>query len=124
MEKALLLKICGFYYILFAIFHILFWKLFNWKEDLKGNRIGNRAIIQILNLRIIYVFLLMAFIYLFYTNDLINTQLGFVLQVGFLVFWVGRTVEQFIFLKIKSRMVTILNILFFLGIILHLLPLL
>jgi hypothetical protein len=65
----------------------------------------------------------MAFIYFAYPHQLIETELGTALLIGFLLFWVGRTIEQFIFLRIKSKMVTILTIIFFVGIIIHLLPL-
>jgi hypothetical protein len=123
MDKLLLLKICGIYNLAFAIFHIMFWKLFNWKDDLKKLTFGNRAVMQILNIRLIYVFLLMAFVYLFYSSQLAETSLGFVLLIGFLGFWVGRTIEQFIFLRVKTTMVTVLTIVFIIGVILHLLPL-
>jgi len=123
MDKTFLLYLCGAYNLVFAIFHISFWKIFKWKEDLKGNSVGNRAIMQILNIRLIYIFLLMAFIYFFYPDQLLETKIGFVLLIGFLVFWIGRTIEQFIFLRVKSKMVTILTIVFFAGIVIHLLPL-
>lgn len=123
MNKTLLLDLCGIYNLAFAIFHLCFWKLFKWKEDFKRNSVGNRAIVQILNIRLIYIFLLMAFICFFYPQQLMETELGLVLLIGFLGFWIGRTVEQFIFLRVKSRMVTILTIVFFIGIIIHLLPL-
>ncbi|MCX6236915.1 MAG: hypothetical protein NTY07_05035 [Bacteroidia bacterium] len=123
MNKTLLLDLCGIYNLAFAIFHLFFWKLFKWNHDLKRNSVGNRAIIQILNIRLIYIFLLMAFIYFFYPQQLMETELGLVLLIGFLGFWVGRTVEQFIFLRVKSKMVTILTIVFFFGITIHLLPL-
>ena len=123
MNKTLLLDLCGIYNLAFAIFHLFFWKLFKWKEDFRKNSVGNRAIIQILNIRLIYIFLLMAFIYFVYPQQLMETELGLVLLIGFLGFWVGRTVEQFIFLRIKSKMVTILTIVFFFGIFIHLLPL-
>ena len=123
MNKTLLLDLCGIYNLAFAIFHLFFWKLFKWKEDFRKNSVGNRAIIQILNIRLIYIFLLMAFIYFVYPQQLMETELGLVLLIGFLGFWVGRTIEQFIFLRIKSKMVTILTIIFFFGIFIHLLPL-
>jgi len=123
MTKIVLLHLCGIYNLAFAIFHILFWKLFKWNEDLKRNSVGNRAIIQILNIRLIYIFLLMAFIYLFYPEQLLETKIGFVLLIGFLGFWIGRTVEQFIFLRVKSKMVHILTLIFFIGVVLHFLPL-
>ena len=122
MDKTWLLYICGFFNLTFAVFHLYFWKIFRWKEDLKENSIANRAIIQILNIRLIYVFLLMAFIYFFYTNQLVTTEIGFVLLIGFLGFWTGRLIEQFIFLRVKSRMATILTVILFVGIIFHLLP--
>jgi hypothetical protein len=123
MNKTILLALCGVYNLAFAIFHIYFWKLFKWKEDFRKNSVGNRAIVQILNIRLIYIFLLMAFIYFTYPQQLIDTELGLVLLIGFLGFWVGRTIEQFIFLRVKSKMVTILTVVFFVGIIIHLLPL-
>lgn len=122
MDKSLLLSLCGIYNLLFALFHISFWKIFKWKQDLKNNTIGNRAIMQILNIRLIYIFLLMSFIYFFYQKQLIETEIGFVLLLGFLGFWIGRTIEQFIFLRVESKMVRILTIVFFVGIIIHLLP--
>jgi hypothetical protein len=118
------LYLCGGYNLAFAVFHIFFWKIFYWNEDLKRVSIANRAIIQILNLRLIYFFLLMAIIYFFYTDELMNTSLGFSLLIGFLFFWIGRTIEQFIFLRIKSSMVTALTLIFFTGVIIHLLPIL
>ncbi len=123
MIKAFLLA-CGFYNLAFAGFHIMFWKIFKWKEDLHKNTVGNRAIMQILNIRLIYIFLLIGFIYLLLPEQLMETRLGFILQIGILGFWVGRTIEQFIFLRIKSKMVNILTIVFIAGVILHLLPIL
>jgi len=123
MGKFTLLYLCGIYNFAFAIFHVFFWKMFKWNEELKRNSLANRAVIQILNIRLIYILLLMAFIYFFYTEELISTKIGFVLLIGFLGFWIGRTIEQFIFLRVKSKMVTILTVIFFIGIVIHLLPL-
>lgn len=122
MNKTLLLYICGLYNLSFAVFHIYFWKIFRWKEDLKSNSIANRAIIQILNIRLIYVFLLMAFIYFFSPDQLVTTKIGLVLLIGFLGFWTGRFIEQLIFLRVKSGLATVLTFILFIGIILHLLP--
>jgi len=122
MNKTLLLYICGFYNLSFAVFHIYFWKIFKWKEDLTRNSVANRAIIQILNIRLIYVFLLMAFIYFFSPDQLVTTKIGLVLLIGFLGFWTGRFIEQLVFLRVKSGLATVLTFILFIGIILHLLP--
>ena len=123
MGKFLPLYLCGIYNLTFAVFHICFWKIFKWNEDLKRTSTASRAIIQILNIRLIYIFILMAFIYFIYPEQLLGSKIGFVLLLGFLGFWIGRTIEQFIFLRIKSKMVTTLTIVFLIGIIIHLLPL-
>ncbi len=123
MESISILYICGIYNLFFAIFHMFFWKIFNWKKDLEKNSIANRAIMQILNLRLIYIFLLMAYIYLFFPKELMETKIGYSLLIGFLGFWIGRTIEQFIFLRVKSKMVNILTGIFLVGVVIHLLPL-
>ncbi|MBL7728730.1 MAG: hypothetical protein JNM68_13630, partial [Dinghuibacter sp.] len=52
--------LCGAHSVVFAIFHIFFWKLFGWKTELPKMTIANRAIIQIFNVLAIFVFLFMA----------------------------------------------------------------
>lgn len=120
METIILL--CGIYSVALAIFHILFWKIFNWKNDLKKLSFANRAIIQILNTRIIYFFLFVAFICFVYPTELLTTGLGQTFLAGIALFWLGRTIEQFIFLKPNHGLVHILTIVFVIGTILFALP--
>ncbi|MRG43768.1 hypothetical protein GFS24_01515 [Chitinophaga sp. SYP-B3965] len=115
----LILYIAGIYSLGFAIFHMLFWKAFRWKEDLQHLRSVNRAIIQILNTRIIYFLLLCAFLCFFFADELLATRLGQVMLIGIALFWAGRTVEQFIFL----RAYYVLTAIFILGTMLFSLPL-
>lgn len=114
---------CGIYSLAFAIFHVLFWRLFDWKNDLRKVSVANKAIIQIANSRLIYFFLFTAFLCFVYTGELQQTKLGKVFMAGLSVFWLGRIVEQFIFLGTKNRFVNILTVLFFIGMILFALPL-
>ena len=123
MNSEAILFICGVYNFLFALFHIFFWRLFNWKNDLRKTSTANKAIIQILNLRLIYIFILMSVIYIFFSDELLQTNLGRLLLIGFAGFWFGRTIEQFIFLRIKSLLVHSLTAIFIIGTVLHLLPL-
>lgn len=119
-----IISLCGVYSLALAIFHCMFWRLFNWKNELKRMSVANRAIIQIANIRLIYFFLFVAFSCFFYAEELNETKLGHVFLAGLSVFWLGRTVEQFIFLKIKSNMVNFLTFLFAVGTLLFALPLL
>ena len=119
-----LIKIGGYYHIAFLIFHIMFWKLFDWKKDLKSLSYINRAVMQILNIKLIYVFLVFSFISIFYTKELLTTELGFVLIVSIMLFWLFRTIEQLIFFDIKNSKSIILTFLFIVGFGLYLLPIL
>src|SRR4051812_20069236 len=96
--SSILVFSCGIYSVAFAIFHILFWRIFDWKNDLKKLSVANRAIIQIANTRLIYFFLFVAFLCFFYPKELVTTRLGNVFLIGVSIFWLGRTMEQFIFL--------------------------
>lgn len=115
--------LCGLYSLAFAIFHILFWKIFDWKTDLKKLSFANKGIIQILNSRIIYFFLFVAFLCFFYQDELLETKLGKILLTGISLFWLGRTIEQFIFLKANNMYLHILTIIFAVGTILFAIPL-
>lgn len=123
-KMSIIIFLCGLHSVALAIFHILFWKLFNWKSDLKSLSYANRAIIQILNTRLIYFFLFVAFLCFVYPNELVNTNLGKAFLAGICLFWLGRTVEQFIFLKKHNTVIHILTIAFITGAILFALPLL
>ena len=114
--------VCGIFSIAFAVFHSLFWKLFNWKTDLKKLSIANRAVTQILNLRLIYVFLFVGFLCFWFPEELVETSLGNAVLIGCSLFWVGRLIEQFIFLRIHNWKVHLLSVLFLIGSILYLIP--
>ena len=88
----MIIYLCGFHSVLFAIFHMGFWKIFNWPSALKAIGKENRAIVQILNLRLIYLFLFTGFLCFVFTKDLYNTPLGKAFLIGMSVFWIGRTV--------------------------------
>ena len=116
--------LCGLFSILFGIFHLFFWRLFKWKSDLKKLTPPNRAIMQILNIRLIYVFFFVGFLCLAFPHELISTPLGNALLIGCSLFWLGRTIEQFVFLKMDHVLVHILTVLFLIGTILFLIPVL
>lgn len=119
-----IIYICGIYNMLFALFHLFFWKIFKWETELKKLHFSNKAIMQILNIRITYVFLFMSFIYFYCAKEIVTSELGYVIIVGMGVFWLGRTIEQFVFFNFRSKRVNMLTIVFLLGTIIHFLPLL
>lgn len=112
----------GIHAICFAVFHGFFWKLFGWKNELKKLSLANKAIIQIANLRLIYIFLNIGVVCFIFPKELLSTKLGNVFLLGISLFWLGRTIEQFIFLKINHKLVHLLTILFILGTVLFAAP--
>jgi hypothetical protein len=119
-----LIRIGGIYNLGFVIFHLLFWRLFRWKEDLTSLTAINRSIIQILNLCLTFMFLLMAYISIIHATEMVLAPLGKTLSVAFALFWFLRMVEQVVFFGIKNRVSLLLTVAFLAGGIIYLLPVL
>ena len=101
MDEILLL-IGGIYNLLFAVFHLLFWKIFDWKNDLALLTLVNRAIMQVINLCLTFVFIIFGVISLLHPNQMIGTDLGQTLIFLIAVFWFLRATEQIIFFKLNN----------------------
>lgn len=101
-----------------------FWKIFRWREDLKKSSVSTRAIIQIANLRLIFLFLLIAYLCFRFPEELSTTPLGRALMGGMALFWAGRFIEQFLFLRYHRPMIHVLTVVFALGAILFVMPIL
>ena len=122
MSDDLLVRLAGAHSFGFAAFHLAFWKLFDWKRELARVGLPTRAITQILNLRLVYLFLGVGVACFAFTTELHSTPLGRAI-LGFMsLFWVGRTLEQFMFLRVNHAMVHALTALFVLGAVLFALP--
>ena len=116
--------LCGLYSLGFAIFHSQFRRLFDWKQELPKLSTANKAIMQIANLRLIYFFLFVSAVCFIFPRELATTTFGHFFMMGISLFWLGRTIEQFIFLKVDHPMVHLLTYLFILGAIMFAIPVL
>jgi len=96
-----LIKLAGYYNILLIIFHVMFWRIFNWREDLKTLSFLNKAIMQVLNISLTLVFVIFSYISLAHTSELLNTPLGNALLALIAIFWFARAAQQVIFFKLK-----------------------
>ena len=97
----LLIKLGGVYNIVLVIFHLMFWRLFDWKNDLRNLSFLNRAIMQVLNLSLSFAFIIFGYISLVHTKELLSTDLGQSLLILMTLFWVARAIEQIVFFKLK-----------------------
>lgn len=114
----------GVYTAGFAVFHLAFWRLFNWSEQLQRlNRI-NRAIMQVLNLSLTAVFVLFAWVSIAHADEMVGTSLGRALTAGIAIVWALRAVEQLVFFRIRNAASASFFVLFIFGTALYTLPLL
>jgi magnesium-transporting ATPase (P-type) len=74
MSKQVWIYICGVHSLLFAVFHMAFWRLFKWRTQLRKMSHVNRAIMQVLNTRLIFIFLLFAFLCFAFPRELYTTS--------------------------------------------------
>ena len=98
----LLLLAGGVYHVAFAVFHLGFWKLFNWHEQLPRLGFINRNIMQILNLCLTFVFLAFAWISFTHADALPASGPGRTLLAIISMFWLLRAVEQVVFFGIRN----------------------
>ena len=87
----------GYFHLALALFHLMFWRLFRWHEQLARLHPVNRAVMQVLNLRLTYVFIVFAVLSLVYTDAMLSVGLGQVLCAAIALFWVMRALEQLVF---------------------------
>ena len=118
-----LLKIGGIYNFCFLVFHIFFWKIFRWNADLRSLTETNRGIMQVLNLRLIYVFLVFGAISFMYSSILLTTELGKFIVLSISVFWFLRAIEQLIFFPLDNPFSIGLTVVCIIGGMLYLIPL-
>ncbi|MDR2188554.1 MAG: hypothetical protein LBE62_10970 [Azonexus sp.] len=91
----------GIFNLAFAIFHLLFWRIFGWKNELARLSFINRAIVQVLNLCLTFVFIIFSYLSLARSEELLSTALGRSILVLIAVFWLLRAVYQAVFFKLR-----------------------
>ena len=122
MSNETILNIGGVYNLALIIFHLFFWKLFSWKKDLKRIAAINQATMQVMNITLIFIFAIFAYISFFHTNELLTTSLGKSLLVLVGLLWLFRAVLQIIFYGLKNKISFLFFIYFVLGGVIYLYP--
>ncbi len=118
----LLIKAGGVLHVALVIFHLLFWRIFNWKDDLRSLSFLNRAIMQVLNLSLTFAFVIFGYISLVHTDELMSTSLGHSLLGLVAVLWLARSVEQVVFFKLRHWGSVAFLVFFLVGTVLYAVP--
>ena len=123
MAGEVFLYAAGIAYVALAVFHLAFWKLFRWRQELP--RLGklNRGAMQILNLFVTGVFLLAAYLCFAEAPALAGSPLGHALLVGLALLWLTRAVEQVWFFGVRRAVSVIFTVMFVVMAALHVAPL-
>lgn len=120
--SATLLFAGGIYHLAIAVFHLFFWRIFRWKEDLASLTRINRAIVQILNLCLTFLFFVMAYVSFFHSAELLSTSLGRTILASIALFWILRLILQVTFFGARHRLSILFIVIFLVGIVLYLIP--
>ena len=119
-----LVRLGGVFCIGFVIFHLAFWRLFDWRRDLASLSFLNRAVMQVLNLCLTFAFVIFAVVSLLHTEDLLGTDLGRTLLALIAAFWIFRAVLQPVFFKLRRPLSVAFFLVFVIGGLLYAWPLL
>ena len=101
MTMHALIKAGVIYNLALVVFHLLFWKLFNWQDDLRSLSVLNRATMQVMNLSLVVVFVMFAYLSLVHTDQLYSTTLGRALLLSIAVFFMLRAALQVLFFRLQ-----------------------
>jgi hypothetical protein len=85
------------YDVALAVFHLGFWRLFRWKEELAKLHPVNRGVMQVLNIMLTGFLLLMAAVLVLNAAEITTTALGRLLLAGLTALWILRAVLQPVF---------------------------
>jgi hypothetical protein len=112
----------GVYNIILIIFHISFWRIFNWPESINSLNWVNKSTIQVLNISITFIFFIFSYISLVHTQELLNTKLGNTLLVLMSALWLFRAAQQALFYRLKHKASLGLFIFFIGGSVIYAIP--
>jgi hypothetical protein len=88
-------KIVGVLLIMLSLMHVVFPRYFNWSQELIPLSLINRQIMYVHTFFIALLLLLMGVLCITSTDDLVSSQLGTKITLGFSVFWFIRLLIQF-----------------------------
>jgi hypothetical protein len=97
-----LIKIGGVINLLFVVFHLSFWKLFDWPQGLASLSADNRALMQVFDIHTAYVVAVFGVLSLAFAKEISTTKLGRAVGIAIAAFWILRAVNQVTFWRISA----------------------
>jgi hypothetical protein len=106
--QTLLLRIAGCISLLFVVFHLLFYPMFNWENTLNSLSSVNRAIFLTYHAICILMLFFMGIIPVFQTKALLDSSIRYPILSLFSLFYLIRIVAEFTLFGISSSSPAIL----------------
>lgn len=110
--SAVIVQVLGGITLAFAVFHVLFWRIFDWRSDLESLSFVNRAIMKTLNVVLIYLLLVFGALSFLATDMLLEDTLGRVLLAALAGFWAVRAVAQAVIFRFGKPISAIMTVAF------------
>ncbi|MCF8031632.1 MAG: hypothetical protein K9K66_01435 [Desulfarculaceae bacterium] len=113
----------GVLHIGWAVFHLLFPRIFKWGKALEPLDSLNRSIYQVLNLCLTFYFAAAAYLSLAFGPELMSSALGRKLLAVFAAFWLLRLALQQRFFRMVHPLSLLLSLAFLITMLTYGLPL-
>jgi len=84
-----------------AIYHLMFWRILQWKTALASLDVSNRNVMQIFNVCLILVFIAFGYLAIFHVDELVATRLGNHLLIAIGLFWLARGMQEIYFFGLR-----------------------
>ncbi len=85
------------YNVALAVFHLGFWRMFRWKDELPKLHPVNQGVVQVMNVMLVFFLVMLACVQMLNAAELTATPLGRLLMAGLTAAWVLRATLQPIF---------------------------
>lgn len=105
-----------------AVFHLTFWRLFDWRRELRNLTFVNRGIVQTLNLCLAFVLVIFAYLSLAHAGEMTSSLMGYSLLAGIALFWLARAVLQVVFFRLRRWCSRVFFLVFLFGAFLYAVP--
>lgn len=89
------IKLIGYVLLLLALVHVIFPRYFHWKKELQSLSLVNRQMMLVHTFFIALTVFLMGLLCVLFARDMIETNFGRIISLGFGIFWFFRLVIQF-----------------------------
>ncbi len=107
------------YNLALTVFHLGFWRIFRWRDQLSRVNPVNRGVMQVMNCMLIFVFGFMAILQAAYAAEFTGTALGRAMLMFMAGFWLVRAILQPVLFTRSSAVSWIFCLIFLIGAGLH-----